>query len=800
MHLCGCIVSGSQGVDPRSLRVRMTRAVSMMGDFMISNREPVSTSDTAIRMVAAAASLLMLGMFVGCGQPGHPTGGPSTMQPNGGANPPSNGNNPPSESTGAAGSTVVVGGTGSAGTVAPSTGGGNTTGTGTGDGSNTGTGTGMMTTDMTGQPVPSCADAANATAGAAPPIYVTECASCHGMTADGRSGYPSLRRADLTIAQMTSIVRAGKMSTTTETTSQGKTVPLRMPAFSTARLGDADIAAIFAWRSAIPTGQTAPVPAVYCLSRPEATWTMDQVNTAYSNGLKAWRTPGEVDNNACVGCHAADPMDLAFIGYSDAQMYRRAFSHVMNQATIDSVIDMVHALRAKYNIVQPPDPLVYRPFQPGGAVLPGNSAQERDQAFGQELSDMKLRLMGAPINSVADAKQAWDELAALDLRALKVGIPVNHYTEDKFNNDGVNVPCVDKHACADHGTIADWMTDTAVAPGTLSAAQLAAEDAYLANPTLDTLKAAVITRPHDETSWFKHKYGSVQLANYLFRLQAQGDTNLSKFVTTYNTTNSAFPVDMKTGMLYNTIWMVGANQRDFIHNVGATLPTGGGKFSVPAETLPGLTRNDANEQLQRIIVPWFWLGFSFDPSTMMVEPDYVAEGDEYFTQETFLDNGSSPIHGAFIVSKRSVEVMKYDKSGGLPRSPNVFPFFHPDLGRFPVTPLVMRSGYFPIVTNFAEQKNFNTINNYQIMYTPSDNATHTTLYQTYAANQWRMFMWTLIGELQATPQVWNRNILGGKINKAEIFLTQTAVSANNGAMDKAMLAQARSLVAAATGN
>jgi len=427
-------------------------------------------------------------------------------------------------------------------------------------------------------------------------------------------------------------------------------------------------------------------------------------------------------------------------------------------------------------------------------VLPGNSAQERDQAFGQELKDMGLRLMGAPINSVADAKKAWDELAALDLRALKVGIPVNHYTEDKFNNDGVNVPCPDKHACDDHGTIADWITDTAVSPGTLSGAQLAAEDAYLANPTIDTVKAAMLSRPHDETSWFKHKYGSVMAANYMFRLQAQGDTNLTKF-TGANPT--AYPVDTKTGMLFNTIWMVGANQRDFIHNVGATLPTGGGKFSVPAETLPGLTRNDANEQLQRIIVPWFWLGFSFDPSTMNVEPDYVAEGDEYFTQETFLDNGSSPIHGAFIVSKRSVEMMKYEGNGGLPLSPNVFPFSHPDMGRFPVTPLVMRSGYFPVVTNFAEQKNFNTINNYQIMYTPTD-ATHKALYQTYAANQWRMFMWTLIGELQATPQIWNPSILGGKINKAEIFLTQPDVTAVNGAQDKAMLAMARDLVSKAT--
>jgi mono/diheme cytochrome c family protein len=772
-----------------------------MGDFMISNREPVSASGTTVRMVAAAASLLMIGVFVGCA-PGRTTGPGNSMPGNTTTN---NMPAPGDQSSGSAGTgTQIIGGSGTAGV---------TTGTGTSTGAGgagqvamTGAGGGVMlpSDSGSGQTSPACSDPSAQTAGAAPPIYVTECASCHGITADGRGGYPNLHRTTMVLADMQAIVRSGKMSTTMVTTSQGKSIALRMPAFSTARLSDADIAAIFAWRSLpLPAGQTsAPVPAVYCLARPEASWTSDQINAAYTAGLTAWRTPGEVDSNACVGCHAADPMDLAYIGYSDAQMYRRAFSHVSNQATIDAVIDMVHALRAKFNITQPPDPLTYRPFQPGGTVLPGNSAQERDQAFGQELSDMKLRLMGAPINSVADAKQAWTELAGLDLRALRVGIPVNKYTEDIFNNDGVNVPCPDKHQCDDHGTIADWITDTAVVSGPLSAAQQAAEDAYLANPTLDTLKAAVLTRPRDETSWFRHKYGSVMLANYLFRLQAQGDPNLSKFVATYNTTNSAFPVDMKTGMLYNTIWMVGANQRDFIHNVGATLPVGGlgNKFSVPPETIPGLTRNDANEQLQRIIVPWFWLGFSFDPSTMMVEPDYVAEGDEYFTQETFLDNGSSPIHGAFIVSKRSIEIMKYDAAGGLPRSPNVFPFHHPDLGSFPVTPLVMRSGYFPIVTNFAEQKNFNTINNYQIMYTPSDNATHTTLYQTYAANQWRMFMWTLIGELQTTPSVWNRAILSGKINKAEIFLTQPAVAATNGSADTAMLAQVRSLVGAATNN
>jgi hypothetical protein len=45
------------------------------------------------------------------------------------------------------------------------------------------------------------------------------------------------------------------------------------------------------------------------------------------------------------------------------------------------------------------------------------------------------------------------------------------------------------------------------------------------------------------------------------------------------------------------------------------------------------------------------------------------------------------------------------------------------------------------LTNFAEEKNFNVVNNYQIKYMPTG-AAHKTLFQTYTANMYRMFMWT----------------------------------------------------------
>jgi hypothetical protein len=478
-------------------------------------------------------------------------------------------------------------------------------------------------------------------------------------------------------------------------------------------------------------------------------------------------------------------MDLAFIGYTDSHIYRRAFSHT-SQAIADDVIDMVHALRAKYHISSPPDPITYRPFQPGGQLLAGNSSAERDRAFGQSLKDMGLTLMGPPINSFADSQKAWSELDAINLRRLPVGIPMNRYTEDIFNNDGATPACPDQHQCDDHGTIADWITDTPVMTQQILSTMLPLEDAYLANPTLDNMKAILHALPRDESMWFKNKYLAVQMANFLFREQAGGSPMLDSL-------GVPFPVE---NIDLNSIWMVGANLRDFVHNVGASLPVGTGKFSVPPDTIPGLTRNDAEEQLHRVIVPWFWLGFTFDPSTMNDQADYVAEGDEYFTQETFLDNGAYPIHAAFIVSKRTVTIMGMPS---LPRSPNCFPFFHPDLGRFPVTPLVMRSGYFPELTNFAENKNFNTISNYQIQFTPTD-PDQKALYQTYTANMYRMFLWRLVNELETAPSIWNPNILTGKIQKMEIFLSHPEVSAANGAQDTALIAQARDLVSKAQVN
>src|SRR5260221_1767404 len=108
------------------------------GGLMISNR----SSDIAVRMTAAAASLLVIGAFVGCGQ------GQTGNGMSGGTHPPV-----PSQSTGAAGSFGAPPQTGA--------GGGQVVGPATGTG-----GGAMILEPGQGQLTPACAAASAQTPGA----------------------------------------------------------------------------------------------------------------------------------------------------------------------------------------------------------------------------------------------------------------------------------------------------------------------------------------------------------------------------------------------------------------------------------------------------------------------------------------------------------------------------------------------------------------------------------------------------------------------------------------------------------
>jgi hypothetical protein len=93
---------------------------------------------------------------------------------------------------------------------------------------------------------------------------------------------------------------------------------------------------------------------------------------------------------------------------------------------------------------------------------------QRDAAFAKHLKSRLPILMGRRIDSLAKAESAVDEIRAIDLFTLPIGIPFNQLSEDIANGKP-------------HATIADWLPDTPVSPG------YAVQDAYLASPTRENL-------------------------------------------------------------------------------------------------------------------------------------------------------------------------------------------------------------------------------------------------------------------------------------------------------------------------
>lgn len=315
----------------------------------------------------------------------------------------------------------------------------------------------------------------------APQAFLDECAGCHGPDAKGRGVYPNILGARDLSAFFTT-VRGGKVGAQAE-----------MPAFKNLWVGDNDLRRIYGFLTGSPVEETRSCTPVPTMSPAD----IAQANTA---GLAAWRKfdgktdpNGIISNVACAQCHAPDPLDIAYYGFTDGDILRRGTLH-LTAADISSIVDMVHGMRTQYKIGRR-DPLVVRPFQPGGALIAGHSIAERDAAFLQQLVDMKLLVATRPIASAADANQAMGEVWQIDRHMLPIPIPFDRYVEDQFfNPPGYVSNCVDDiDACDDHGSIADWIPVAPHIPNSFTQF-FAAEDQYLANPNVKNLAYAIIPR------------------------------------------------------------------------------------------------------------------------------------------------------------------------------------------------------------------------------------------------------------------------------------------------------------------
>jgi mono/diheme cytochrome c family protein len=277
--------------------------------------------------------------------------------------------------------------------------------------------------------------------------FQASCATCHGGAGQGTDKYPRIP-GTLTEAEFVAKVRSGVRE---------------MPAFPADFVSDADLTADYA-----KLRQLALQPgALTAVGEPPSRWSAAKIDEIYRKGLAVWRKPGAVDRQACSNCHSPDGIELAVIAFSDDSILRRAQQHVSPE---DALVlrDFVHAQRRRFDIARPCS-TDWRPFQPGGTVLPGATRDEQDAAFLAELKKRSLILVTGKVVTLDDAKKAFAELQAVKLRELPLGIPLPRWSEDKFNG-------------AQHRDINDYMPIVPTVPNRPTE-YYALEDAYLAGPT-----------------------------------------------------------------------------------------------------------------------------------------------------------------------------------------------------------------------------------------------------------------------------------------------------------------------------
>lgn len=464
----------------------------------------------------------------------------------------------------------------------------------------------------------------------------------------------------------------------------------------------------------------------------------DAATTKIAKGLVAWRKPGAINHQAsCSSCHGPDGFELAMYDFDDATIRRRAKPH-LSGTDIDDVVMLIHGVREKYGLTRLLDPMVDRPFQPGGAVLEGKTPEERDTAFGEEIAVRLPSLATGRIESLEAAKKAAAEVMAVNPWTLKVGIPFNRISEDSFHG-------------TDHASIASWIADEPRNPNEESKqAWFALQDEYLANPSdenfwklyqgYDTLtKQAGIQNMNDLST-------SKQKALYIFqhlartkRLQPEPDRGPIYFG------------DLKTALVPNPIWDVGNLARDFMPGDADSLG-----FSDDLK-LKKTSGPSVAQQLQDMRVSWMYLGWMFDQGLYRTSFDKRVRRGEWL-QTSIWQDGPYAIHNVF-ASTRHQLVISW--------SPNVW---SGDPGRRHYT------------WDYAQLM----LGNRHIKQRPPEGKQR-EIYDKLTANCFRMSLYLLIEDLEKNHVIWLRDPSRAHVKQMLEFLN--LVDPAHATQDKALTEQ-----------
>ena len=362
----------------------------------------------------------------------------------------------------------------------------------------------------------------------------------------------------------------------------------------------------------------------------------------YATALEMWRRP--IPKGSCAGCHGADFFDLARIGTNDATLRRRALGDTATQTEAESLVLAVRQMRLDQKLPAA-NPRTFRPFQPGGAVLPGANNLERDINFGKQLKTFAPTMMGARVGTLAAAQASCNELNGINLRTMPTGIEFPLWSSDVFNG-------------TQFGTMNDWVSDVPREPtGPNRAAWLALQSAYLENPSdenfwrmygkvdafTDTLPGVGV----GAKNFTLEKFKSALLGQHMMRAElkpsfdpnngfAKGPIAFSYLDTPAWKKIIAFDEYYPGG---NALWEVGDRGRSVLGRTedAAKIPliSAQSRLETAANVFPKFTFEslpagmDGKLHEEQVRLAWFWVGFTFNPSLQRVGGSNSTKVGEY---------------------------------------------------------------------------------------------------------------------------------------------------------------------------
>ncbi len=189
----------------------------------------------------------------------------------------------------------------------------------------------------------------------------------------------------------------------------------------------------------------------------EWSWSQDTKQRYAVEGLKAWRTP-DTRGFACASCHLPEPLDFALLGTNDDRLQKHA-ARFSSAEVVEATRRYVRLTRSRYNLRKACNEAV-NPFQPAGVVLAD------DEAFAATLRERNLKVITGQVKTLDDARAAWSELDALDIRTLPMALPLPRWSAQNSLND--------------------WMTS---APPLETEALFSLHDQWLSRPSEETTAA-----------------------------------------------------------------------------------------------------------------------------------------------------------------------------------------------------------------------------------------------------------------------------------------------------------------------